>query len=162
VVGQNMGAGLPDRSARGPVMASRIGIAVAVVVGLAFLAFPRPLFAVFGLTDPIVVEIGCNLLRFLSVSGLFVTVALTYTGALQGGGDTRSPFVISIISQIMVPLGLCAALQAVGRLTASGVWTAILLGHVTRASLSVLRFRQGKWKTIRVPVTSSRLPPARG
>jgi len=150
VVGQNMGAGLPERSARGPVMASRIGIGVAVVVGLGFLMFPRALFAVFGLTDPVVVDIGCQLLRFLSVSGLFVTVALTYTGALQGGGDTRSPFVISIVSQIVVPLGLCAALQAGGRLTASGVWTAILLGHITRASLSVLRFRQGKWKTIRV------------
>ncbi len=150
VVGQNMGAGLPDRSTRGPVMASRIGIAVAVVVGVCFLAFPRALFAVFGLTDPVVVEIGCQLLRFLSVSGLFVTVALTYTGALQGGGDTRSPFVISIISQIAVPLGLCATLQASGRLTASGIWTAIVLGHITRASLSVLRFRQGRWKAIRV------------
>jgi Na+-driven multidrug efflux pump len=41
-------------------------------------------------------------------------------------------------------------------LTASGVWTAILLGHVTRASLSVLRFRQGKWQAIRVPITTKR------
>ncbi len=91
VVGQNMGAGLPDRSARGPVMASRIGIAVAVVVGTGFLVFPRALFAVFGLTDPVVLDIGCQLLRFLSVSGLFVTVALTYTGALQGGGRHAEP-----------------------------------------------------------------------
>jgi Na+-driven multidrug efflux pump len=143
-------------------MASRIGIAVAVVVGLGFLAFPRALFAVFGLTDPVVVEIGCQLLRFLSVSGLFVTVALTYTGALQGGGDTRSPFVISIISQIVVPIGLCTALQAGGRLTASGVWTAILLGHITRASLSVLRFRQGKWKTIRVELGRGATSPPEG
>ena len=131
-------------------MASRIGIALAATVGVCFIAFPRVLFGLFGLTDPIVLDIGCQLLRFLSLSGLFVTVALTYTGALQGGGDTRSPFVISIISQIVVPLGLCAVLQAAGRLTPTGIWTAIVLGHVTRASLSVARFRQGKWRAIRV------------
>jgi putative MATE family efflux protein len=155
VVGQNMGAGRSERSERGPVMASRIGLGVAVAVGLLFLTIPRAMFAVFGLTDPVVVDIGCQLLRFLSVSGLFVTVALTYTGALQGGGDTRSPFVISIVSQIVVPLGLCAVLQATGHLVPSGVWTAIVLGHITRASLSVLRFRQGKWKAIRVDVGRS-------
>jgi len=106
----------------------------------------------------VVVGIGTELLRFLSVAGLFSTVALTYTGALQGGGDTRSPFVISIISQIVIPLGLCSLLQATGQLSPAGVWTAIVLGHITRASLSVARFRQGKWRNIRVPVSPR--PPA--
>ncbi len=81
-----------------------------------------------------------------------VSVALTYTGGLQGTGDTRSPLYISIVSQIVVPLGLCAVLQATGGLTASGIWLAIVLGHVTRCGLSVLRFRQGRWRSIRVEV----------
>jgi putative MATE family efflux protein len=150
VAGQNLGANRPARSERGPVLASRIGIGLAAVVGVCFVAFPRALFGLFGLTDPTVVSLGSQLLGFLSVSGLFVTVALTYTGALQGSGDTRSPFVISIISQLVVPLGLCTALDATGRLTPAGIWTAIVLGHITRATLSVVRFRQGKWRTIRV------------
>jgi putative MATE family efflux protein len=162
IVGQNMGASRPERSQQGPVIASRIGIALALVVGVCFLAFPRALFGVFGLSDPVVLDIGSQLLRFLFVSGLFVTVALTYTGALQGGGDTRGPFVISIISQIVVPLGLCASLQAAGRLTPAGIWTAIVLGHITRASLSVARFRQGKWKTIRVELERGVGTPPRG
>jgi Na+-driven multidrug efflux pump len=49
---------------------------------------------------------------------------------------------------VLVPLGLCATLQALGRLDAAGVWSAIVLGHFTRCSLSVLRFRQGKWRNI--------------
>ena len=89
--------------------------------------------------------------RFLSVSGLFVTVALTYTGALQGSGDTRSPLVISIISQIVVPLGMCTVLQALGHLRPEGIWSAIVAGHITRATLSVARFQQGKWQHIVVP-----------
>jgi putative MATE family efflux protein len=151
VVGQNLGAHQPDRSAHGPAVAARIGVALALVLGILFLAIPRTLFGVFGLTDPHVVAIGSQLLAFLSVSGLFVTVALTYTGALQGSGDTRSPLVISIISQIVVPLGICAVLQATDRLAPAGIWSAIVAGHVTRATLSVARFRQGKWRTIQIP-----------
>ncbi len=158
VVGQNLGANRPERSERAPAIAARMGLALAAFMGVAYFFLPGPLFRLFGLSDPVVLDLGRDLLRFLSVSGLFVTVALTYTGALQGGGDTRSPFVISIISQIVVPLGLCSVLEATGRLTPTGIWTAIVLGHVTRASLSVARFRQGKWRSIRVP-TGARPSP---
>ena len=65
----------------------------------------------FGMNDPAAVEIGTQLLRVLSVSGLFIAVALTYTGGLQGTGDTKSPLYISIISQIVVPLGICFVIQ---------------------------------------------------
>ena len=81
---------------------------------LFFLFFPRQLLAIFGMNEPAVVEIGAQLLRVLSVSGLFIAVALTYTGGLQGTGDTKSPLYISIVSQIIVPLGICFVIQADG------------------------------------------------
>jgi MATE family, multidrug efflux pump len=106
--------------------------------------------AIFGLDDPTVVSLGRQLLRYLAVSGFFITVALTYTGGLQGTGDTRSPLYITLVSQVLVPLGICATLQGLGKLDAAGVWSAIVLGHFTRCSLSVLRFKQGKWRHIAV------------
>ncbi len=106
VAGQNLGAGHPDRSERAVHLAARVGLCVAAFVGALFLLIPDHLLAIFGLTDPDVVRLGTQLLRFLSVSGLFVTVALTYTGGLQGTGDTRSPLVITLISQVLVPLGI--------------------------------------------------------
>jgi MATE family, multidrug efflux pump len=148
--GQNLGARRPERSVRGVRVAAGIGLGVAAVVGVLFRAIPGPLLAVFGMADPVVVGIGTQLLGFLSVSGLFITVALTYTGGLQGTGDTRSPLYISIVSQIVVPLGLCAVLDATRGLTPASIWLAILLGHATRCTLSVLRFRQGKWQNIQV------------
>jgi putative MATE family efflux protein len=150
VAGQNLGAGRPDRTARTPAAAARIGLAVAAAIGAAFLAAPRLLLAAFGMTDPEVVAIGTQLLGFLSVSGLFITVALTYTGALQGTGDTRSPLYITLVSQIAVPIGTCALLQALRGLRPADIWVAILLGHVVRCTLSVARFRQGKWRSIAV------------
>ena len=150
VAGQNLGAGRPDRSAHAVHIAARMGLGVAVTVGALFLLIPEQLLAIFGLDDPIVVSIGRQLLGFLSVSGLFITVALTYTGGLQGSGDTRSPLYITLVSQIALPLGVCFALQQAGMLQATGVWTAILLGHFTRCVLTVARFRQGRWRTIAV------------
>jgi putative MATE family efflux protein len=156
VAGQNLGAGQPERSIRGVHVAAQIGLGVAAVVGLLFVTIPGRLLALFGMDDPIAVGIGTQLLGFLSVSGFLVTVALTYTGGLQGTGDTRSPLYISIVSQIGVPLGLCAAIQATRVLQPADIWLAILLGHATRCLLSVLRFRQGKWRAIRVDLEPSR------
>jgi Na+-driven multidrug efflux pump len=152
VAGQNLGAQRPERAVHGVHVAAGFGLGLAATIGILFLAIPRPLLALFGMTDPVVVGLGTQLLGFLSVSGLFVTVALTYTGGLQGSGDTRSPLYISIVSQIGVPLGLCWILQATRGLEPPDIWTAILLGHVTRCTLSALRFRQGKWRSIRVEV----------
>jgi len=150
VAGQNLGAGHPERVVQGVHAAARIGLIGAAAVGTLFLTVPRLLLALFGMTDPEVVALATGLLRFLSVSGFFITVALTYTGGLQGTGDTRSPLYITLVSQLAVPLGLCAVIQSVRPLQAQDIWTAILLGHMTRCGLSVLRFRQGKWRGIAV------------
>jgi putative MATE family efflux protein len=150
IAGQNLGARKPERAIEGVRVASHIGLAAAAVVGALFLLFPRYLLAIFGMTDVVVIDIGAQLLRYLSVSGLFVTVALSYTGGLQGTGDTRSPLYISILSQVIIPLGLCTLFQATFGLEAHHIWMAILAGHVTRCGLSVARFRQQKWRSITV------------
>jgi len=155
VAGQNVGAGHPDRASEAVHIAARYGLSVAAFVGLFFLFLPRQLLAVFGLHDPVVVDIGSLLLRVLSLSGLFVTVALAYTGGLQGTGDTKSPLYISMVSQIVVPLGICFVIKRTGTLDPIDIWLAILAGHVTRCVLSVLRFRQGRWRGIRVTVAGS-------
>ncbi|PYP33595.1 MAG: hypothetical protein DMD49_02915 [Gemmatimonadetes bacterium] len=156
VAGQNLGARRPERSVHGVHVAALLGLGLAAAIGALFLTIPRALLGLFGMTDPTVVGLGVQLLGFLSVSGLFVTVALTYTGGLQGTGDTRSPLYISIVSQIVVPLGLCALVQASRALRPADIWTAILLGHMTRCALSVLRFRQGRWRSIRVDMEPAR------
>ncbi len=156
VAGQNLGAGHPDRSNAAVHVAARFGFAGAAFIGIFFLFFPRQLLAIFGMDEPGVVEIGVQLLRVLSVSGLFIAVALTYTGGLQGTGDTRSPLYISIVSQIAVPLGICFVIQRMGTLDPLDIWIAILVGHATRCALSVIRFNQGKWRGIAVDIEPQR------
>lgn len=155
VAGQNLGAGHPDRSNGAVHAAARIGLAGATAVGLFFFFFPRVLLGLFGMRDPVVVDIGVELLRVLSFSGLFIATALAYTGGLQGTGDTKGPLYISLISQVAVPLGICFAVKELGTLQPLHVWLAILAGHATRCILSLARFSQGRWRGIRVDIEST-------
>ena len=152
MAGQNLGAGKPDRANASVHAAARIGLITAAFIGVFFFFFPRQLLAVFGMHDPEVVNVGVQLLRVLSVSGLFISTALAYTGGLQGTGDTKSPLYISIVSQIIVPLGICFVIRRTGTLVPLDIWIAIFVGHVTRCVLTVLRFRQGKWRSIAVTI----------
>lgn len=152
VAGQNLGAGNPERSIAAVHTAAKFGLAVAAFIGLFFFFFPRELLGIFGMTEPAVLDIGTQLLRVLSVSGLFIATALTYTGGLQGTGDTKSPLYISLISQVAVPLGICSVISAVSTLEALHIWLAILAGHVFRCVLSMLRFHQGKWRSIEIEI----------
>jgi putative MATE family efflux protein len=156
VAGQNLGAGRPDRADAAVHAAARFGFAGAAIIGFFFFVFPRQLLAIFGMSEPAAVDIGAQLLRVLSLSGLLIAVALTYTGGLQGTGDTRSPLYISIISQVVVPLGICFVVQRTGRLDPIDIWIAILVGHATRCALSIARFNQGKWREIAVDIGPGR------
>jgi len=51
-----------------------------------------------------------------------------------------------------VPLGLCAVIESIRPLVATDIWLAIVLGHFTRCVLTVLRFRQGRWRQIKVEI----------
>jgi Na+-driven multidrug efflux pump len=155
IVGQNLGAKQVERANSAVHVAAKFGLIGSALLGFIYFVFPAQLLAIFGMHEPAAVEIGVQLLRFLSLSGIFVSVALIYTGGLQGTGDTKSPLYISLISQVIIPLGICFILKQSYGLEPWHIWLAILLGHFTRCILSMLRFRQGKWRTIKVEMETT-------
>jgi Na+-driven multidrug efflux pump len=76
--------------------------------------------------------------------------------AWHGTGHTNSPLYISIVSQVVLPLGICFVIQRTGTLHPIHIWIAILIGHATRCALSVLRFNQGGWRNITVDIGAAR------
>ncbi|WP_337171231.1 MATE family efflux transporter [Gemmatimonas aurantiaca] len=150
VAGQNLGAGHPERSRLAVRHAAKIGLSIAAAVGVTFLLIPQFLLSIFGMTEPDVVRIGRELLAYLSVSGLFITVALTFTGGLQGTGDTRSPLYITLVSQFALPIGFLTIMESMGQLQPHHIWLAIVMGHALRCVLSAWRFEQGRWRAIQL------------
>lgn len=155
VAGQNLGARQPDRAFAAVNTAAKFGLIGSASLGLLFFFFPMQLLAIFGMKDAEVVAIGVQLMRVLAFSGLFISVALTYTGGLQGSGDTKSPLYISIVSQVVIPLGICFAIKEFGHLEPIHIWLAILSGHIVRCVLSVSIFRRGKWRNIAVDIETT-------
>jgi len=70
----------------------------------------------------------------------------------NGCHGSRSPLYISIVSQIIVPLGICFVIRQTGELEPLDIWIAILVGHAIRCALSALRFKQGNWRCIAVDI----------
>lgn len=155
IAGQNLGAQQPERAREAVNIAAKFAFIGAAFLGIFYFFFPRQLLGIFGMNDSAALEIGVSLLRILSFSGILVSVALTYTGGLQGSGDTKSPLFISIISQVFIPLGICFVLKNTIGLQPLYIWVAILAGHFTRCFLSFIRFRQGKWRDIKVDLDTT-------
>jgi putative MATE family efflux protein len=155
IAGQNLGAEQPERARDAVNLAAKFAFFGAAFFGIFYFFFPGELLRFFGMNDPVALAIGEQLLKILSLSGVLVSVALTYTGGLQGAGDTKSPLVISIISQILIPLGICFALKYTIGLEPLYIWLAILAGHFARCLLSFIRFRQGKWQNIKVDLETT-------
>lgn len=155
VMGQNIGAGKPDRGRRGVYVGTLVGFLWATFFGLFYWFYSAQLLALFSLElgeEKIVVEYATTLLQYLTFSGVFVVMSLGLTGGLQGAGDTKMPMYIAFISQIIVLLGICTVFQYMGKLSTNVVWTAILTSHLSRLIMSYIAFSGGKWRNIKVEI----------
>jgi Na+-driven multidrug efflux pump len=153
VIGQNIGAGKLARGEQAVYWGAAIGLVWAVLFGALYWAIPGQLLNIFDLgQEQEVAELARNLLRFLSVSGVFVVVMLAFTGGLQGAGDTVTPMIIAFVTQIGILLGICAAAYYTDwlDLTPTLIWSAILISHFGRLALTYGVFVRGKWRTLKV------------
>jgi putative MATE family efflux protein len=157
LMGQNLGAGQPERAKASVGVAAAMGGIWATVWGVVYWFFPHGLLAIFDVTDPIVLAFGRDLLKYLAFSGIFLATALALTGALQGAGDTKRPMYIAFITQIVIVLGLCELFRQLGTLQAQHIWLAILVGHAARVLLTYLVFQQGRWAHITIELQEKRL-----
>ena len=152
VMGQNIGAGKNERGKHAVYVGAGLGFLWAAAFGALFWIFPDTLLGFFFVEDVLVLDIGSSLLHFLAFSGVFIAVTLAFTGGLQGAGDTRKPMYIAFISQIVVLLGICAVYESMGRLSTNVIWTAILVSHMSRFTLTYIMFARGKWENIKVEI----------
>ena len=147
LVGQNLGANQIERAEKSTRMANILGVTLMAVIGALFLVFPQMFLRIFT-ESPQVIEIGSVYLQFLSLTFGFIALSLVLGRALNGAGDTFSPMVITLASQIGVGLALVILLSRVIGL--KGVWLGIALSNVVQGVAMWLWYRTGKWKTKKV------------
>jgi MATE family multidrug resistance protein len=127
-----------------------------MLVAAIFVFTPRPLLSLFKASHqtPVqyaeVMDIGVVLMRFVAVFCFFDALNLVYSGAMKGAGDTRYIMWTIAALSLGVMIGpVYLAVQVIG----AGLYTAWTLATLYISALGVafmLRYRQGKWKKMRV------------
>jgi putative MATE family efflux protein len=149
LVGQNLGAGQPERAEQAVWKACFASAAFLSVVGLVFIAGAEAL--VGGFTgDAAVIAHGVKYLHIVALGFPFYAFGMVVSTAFNGAGDTRTPTMINLGVFWVVQMPLAWVLSHHTALGASGVFVTLALCFSLFAVVSVALFRRGAWKRIRV------------
>jgi putative MATE family efflux protein len=149
LVGQNLGAGKPDRAEAAAWKAALYNTMFLGAVGLIFLIF-APLLISFFTNDPEVASYGVRCLRIVSAGFLFFGYAMVLTAAFNGAGDTRTPTLIALGCLWAWELPLAWTLAHPLGFGPTGVFVAVSVAFSTMSAVSAWLFSKGTWKLKRV------------
>jgi putative MATE family efflux protein len=145
MVGQNLGAGRPDRAQRAVWTAAIYNMVFLGTLGLVFLLGADLITAAFT-TDPAVQPFATSCLRIVSLGFVFYACGMTLTSAFNGAGDTWTPTMINLFVFWLWEIPLAWWLAVHVGLGPVGVFIALTVAYSTLAVISALLFRRGKWK----------------
>jgi putative MATE family efflux protein len=164
LVGQYLGAGRPDRAARGGWTAFALGGLAMSLMGVIFFTFARPMFRVFcpGPEQLPIIDTGVPVLRLVAFAMPALASCIIFTGALRGAGDTRVPVLFTWFGFFVVRIPLaywltseCLDLGPLGTLPGwnlglLGAWLAMFADLLVRGAFFFGRFAGGRWVRVRV------------
>jgi putative MATE family efflux protein len=149
MVGQNLGAGRPERAEGAVWKAAFYNMLFLGMVGLVFLVATRPIIAVFT-ADPIVTEHAVACLRIVSCGFLFYAYGMVLTQSFNGAGDTWTPTWINLGVFWALELPLAWVLAHPGGFAERGAFISMAVSYSLLAVISAALFKQGRWKTAKV------------
>jgi putative MATE family efflux protein len=146
MVGQNLGAGKPDRAVRVAWVAAGLGMAVMAVAALLLFTFAPQLVWCFSRNSREVIEIGTAYLRTVSPFMVAGAAAIVLGRALQGAGDATPPMIITIISLWCLQVPLAVYWSRTWHPATQGIWWACAVTTLAHGLLMTAWFQTGRWK----------------
>jgi putative MATE family efflux protein len=145
VVGQNLGAGKPERAARGVRLAAFLNGAFMALMAVVFFFAAPSLIEVF---DPsgASTEIGVSYIRTVAPFYVFIAVATVLGFALNGAGDTKKPMYATLFSMVLFQVPLAYILPDLLGIGITGVWLAVVCGAILQVGMLFSMYRRGTWK----------------
>ena len=145
LVGQNLGANLPDRAEQSAWQAAKYNAVFMSLVGVMMLLMAPQVTGLFS-SDPEVLRYGTSCLRILGVGFPMYAVGMIMIQALNGAGDTATPSSLNLLSFWIVQIPLAFWLATKTGLGPDGVFLAIVVSESLLTLLSIVVFRRGRWK----------------
>ena len=149
LVGQNLGAGQPERAERSVWLTGLYNMGFLAVVTLLMEVLPWPIVAAFT-DEPNVQQHTVATLRILATGYVFYGWGMVGMQAFNGAGDTRTPTWITFWCFWVLELGLAWLLAFQLELGPHGIYWSIPIAESCFAVAAMLLFRRGTWKTVKV------------
>jgi putative MATE family efflux protein len=149
MVGQNLGAGRPDRAEQAVWTAAVYDMVFLGAVGVVFLIGAPYITALFT-TDPMVQPFAIDCLRIVSLGFVFYAYGMVMTAAFNGAGDTWTPTYINLFVFWLFEIPLAWFLATRAGFGARGVFIALTVSYSMLAVVSAVLFRRGAWKNRKV------------
>jgi len=145
LVGQNLGAGHPERAEKCTWKAAQYNAAFMSTAGIFLLLFAHTITGWFT-SEPDVLRIGTNCLRILGIGFPMYAIGMVVVQAMNGAGDTETPMVLNLVCFWLVQIPLAFMLATKTSLAPNGAFIAIVVSECLLTLLSILVFRRGGWK----------------
>ena len=149
LVGQNLGAGKPDRAEKSVWITGRYNAFFMGLVSIIYLIFSKQLIMLFT-TEPEVVKYGSICLQVIAAGYVFYAYGMVVIQSFNGAGDTKTPTYINFICFWLVQLPFAYFVAIYLDAGPQGVFWAITLAEVMIAIIGIIWFKRGKWKTVKV------------
>jgi putative MATE family efflux protein len=145
LVGQNLGAGRPDRSERAVWLAGMYNMIFLTSLGIVFFAAAPKLVGIFR-PEAAVATVAVACLQYISLGYPFYAWGMTMEQAFNGAGDTATPTWINLFCYWMLQLPVAWYLANRAGLGPRGVYLGICGADALLAVIAVICFRRGRWK----------------
>ena len=145
LVGQNLGANLPERAEESAWQAAKYNAIFMTIVGVMMLATAPQITGLFS-SDPEVLRYGTSCLRIMGIGFPMYAIGMITIQALNGAGDTATPSALNLFAFWIVQIPLALWLARTVGYGPNGVFIAIVISESLLTVLSVIVFRRGRWK----------------
>jgi putative MATE family efflux protein len=145
LVGQNLGAGKPERAETAVWRTGFYNMIFLGAVGIFFVLFAEPVVRLFT-HDPLVVPLGVACLRIVSYGNIGYAYGMVMLQAFNGAGDTVTPTIVNFFGFWLLEIPLAYGLAIPLRLQSDGVYWAIVIAEGGIAAASAVLFGKGRWK----------------
>jgi putative MATE family efflux protein len=145
LVGQNLGAGKPERAERSVMITGWVNMVLLGIVGMVLVIIPEPFIKLF-IADPAVVNPGSLCLRIISIGFISYGFGMVLVNSFNGAGDTSTPLKINIFAFWIIEIPLAWFLAIESGLNEEGVCIAIVIAESLMTLIAYIVFRRGKWK----------------
>jgi len=149
LVGQNLGANQPDRAEKSVWRTAFLTFCFFAIVSVIFFVFGENLMLFF-IQDKEAVEAGTLCLHILAIGYVFFAYGMIISQAFNGAGDTKTPTYINLFVFWVLQIPMAYLLAKYLKMGPLGVYIAIGISETVLAIVSIIIFKKGKWKLVKV------------